>query len=316
MSRLLSQAEVDSLLSSFGSEEAGLAGSDAVPYDLRAPLLLAGERLSLVHAACERLAGEVAGALSTILVASEPLRAEFCGLIQQPAGTVLATLVQGEPLGLFIDETGEAVGGISFQHELALAIVDRLQGGEGRLAAPRALSAVESRLLEEAFQRLGRALGERSALAPLHPGGLDPEPDFGRLVRRGGMLAAAAFRLELAGGEAVCRLLMTPLLAGRLASDAPRPAARDAAPELLLALRRAPVTLEPVLAGASLRVTDLQRLRPGHVLQLDLPEPEGVGLRLNGALLAEGVLRRQDARRVLEIRRFVPAAAGAEGREP
>ena len=310
MSRLLSQEEVDALLASFGPDEPDLAPPDAIPFDLRAPLLLAGDRLSLVQAACERIADAVADALTVILVADKPIRGEFTRLVQQPAGTVLSTLVHGEPLGLLVDEAGEPVGGISFQGELALAMADRLQGGEGGFAAARPLSAVENRLLESAFHRLARLLDERCALAPLRSGGLDRAPGFGRLAQRGGMLATAEIRLELGGGETACHLLMTPRLANRLVAEEPPPQDRNAPPELIEALRRVPVTVETVITGASLRVTDLHRMRPGHVLQLDVAEHDGLGLRLNGTLLAQGVLRRQGKVRLFEIRQLAAANAG------
>jgi len=310
MSRLLSQEEVDALLASFGPDEADLPPDDAIPFDLRAPLLLAGERLSLVQAACEKIADEVADALTVILVSDKPIKGEFTGLVQQPASTVLSTLANGEPLGLFVDEAGDPVGGISFQGELALSMVDRLQGGEGSLVAGRALSSVENRLLESAFHRLTRFLDERCALAPVRSGGLDHDPIFGRLAQRGGMLATAAIRIELGGGDTVCRLLMTPLLTNRLVAEAIPPPDRNAPPELIEALRKVPVTVEPVIAGASLRVTDLHRMRPGQVLQLDVPEHDGLGLRLNGTLLAQGVLRRQDKVRLFEIRQLAPVKAG------
>jgi flagellar motor switch protein FliM len=309
MSRLLSQEEVDALLSSFRDDAADLPPGEALPFDLRAPLLLAGARLSLVQAACEKVAAEIADALSVILAAERPIRGVLAGLVQQPAGTLLATLVHGEPLGLFVDEAGEPAGGISFPAELALAMVDRLQGGEGGLAAPRPLSAVESRLLESAFHRLTRHLDDGGALAPVRSGGLDLDPTFGRLAQRGGMLATAEIRLEWRGGETACRLLMTPPLVLRLVAEAPPLQDRHAPPELIDALRKVPVTVETVITGASLRVTDLDRMRPGHVLQLDLVEHDGLGLRLNGALLAQGVLRRKERVRLFEIRQLAAANA-------
>lgn len=311
MSRLLSQAEVDALLASFGSDESDLPSADAIPYDLRAPLLLAGARLSLVQTACERIAGEIADGLDAILVADRPIRAEFIRIDQHPAGTVLSTLVLGEPLGLLIDGAGEPVGALSFQGELALAVVDRLQGGEGSLAGSRPLSAVETRLFEEALHRLARRLDARSALAPVRSGGLDRDPLAGRLAQRGGMLATAEFRIELAGAETACHLLMTPALTARLLDEAPQPSSRPAPPELIDAMRQVPVAVEPVITGAGLRVADLRRMRPGDVLQLDVAEHEELGLRLNGLLLAQGVLRRHETTRLLEIRQLAAARPGA-----
>ncbi len=305
MSRLLTQQEVDALLLEFGSDGGDSQTMAETPFDLRAPLVLAGERLALVQAACEKIVARIAESLTLQIVAEKPVKGEFTGLVQQPASTVLGTLAPGEPLGILVDEHDEPVGGISLQSELALALVDRLQGGEG--TAPdgaRLMSPVEARLLEAAMARLVRYLDKHTALAPVHSGGLDSDPSFGRLGVRGGMIATAMMRFTTAGGIAACRLLMTPVLINRLVAQVEM--RQETAPpvELTQALGAVPVTLEPLVVGGTVRLFDLLRLSPGKVVQLDLRESDRLALRFNGALLAHGRLARQDDERIFTIEEF------------
>ncbi len=302
MSRLLSQEEVDALLKSFEPEAEQQSISAELPFDLRAPLLLAGERLALVQASCEKIATAFAESITLLLVAERPVRGVFTGLVQQPATTVLGTLAPGEPLGVLLDDQGEPVGGVSIHPELALALVDRLQGGEGYAQeGPRPLSPVEARLFEGVLDKLIRFLDRETPLGPVKAGGLDQDPIFGRLASRGGTLATAQFRLATPVGDAVCRLLMTPVLTNRLVAEAP--VRRDDQPPapLVDALSTVPVLLEPVISGASLRIADLARLQPGTVVQFEIRESEALSLRFNGTLLARGGLRRGAGQRQFEI---------------
>ena len=302
MSRLLSQAEVDALLASFESEADVPQVSEETLYDLRAPLLLAGDRLALVQAACEKLAAELARIVSILMISERPVKASFVSISQQPATTILGTLAPGEPLGLLLDGHGEPVGGITLQPELALSMVDRIQGGEG--SAPegvRGLSSVERKLLSEALGRLARHLDRHTALAPVMGGGLDTDPVFGRLASRGGTLAAAQFRLATAVGDATCRLLLTPVLTNRLVADEPQGRRGEVPGELHRAMSQVPVRVEPVITGATMALTDVRKLRAGAVLQLDIREHEGVALRFNGELLARGELQARGSERYFEV---------------
>jgi flagellar motor switch protein FliM len=191
------------------------------------------------------------------------------------------------------------------QSELALALVDRLQGGEG--TAPdgaRLMSTVESRLLESALARLARYLDKHTELGPISSGGLDSDPTFGRLGVRGGMIATAMMRFTTSGGIAACRLLMTPVLINRLVAQVEVRQDGATPMELTHALGAVPVTVEPVVMGGTVRLFDLLRLTPGKVVQLDLRESDRLGLRFNGALLAEGRLARHDDERLFTIEEF------------
>jgi flagellar motor switch protein FliM len=303
MSRLLTQAEVDALLASFEPEKDAARNQAELPFDLRAPLLLAGERLALVQAACEKIATTFADAITLLLVAERPVRGVFSGLVQQPATTVLGTLAPGEPLGLLLDLQGEPVGGVSLHPELALALVDRLQGGEGYAQdGPRPLSPVEQKLFEGTLEKLVRFFDRETPLGPIRSGGLDSDPIFGRLASRGGTLATAQFRLATPVGDAVCRLLLTPVLTNRLVAEAPLRRDDETPAALVDALATVPVVLEPAITGATLRLSDLSRLAPGSVVQLEVHEQDLLALRFNGSLLAQGGLRRQAHERVFEIR--------------
>ncbi len=317
MSRLLSQDEVDALLESFESGEDEPERASELRYDLRAPLVLAGERLGLVLAACDKLAPVLADGLTLLLAAEKPVRAAFTGLVQQPASTVLGTLAPSEPLGLIVGEDGETIGGISVKSELGLAIVDRAQGGQGSaLDSVRALSTVETQLLDAALSRLVRHLDRYTLLSPVRPGGIETDPVFGALAARGGVLATALFRMTTSFGDAVCRVMMTPQLANRLLAEAPVEARGEAPARLKQALQEIPVALEPAITGSSMSLGDLRALQPGQVIQLDVVETEPVAIRCNEHLLGRGRMKRSGDDRVLEIEEFFRrpglSAAGAD----
>jgi flagellar motor switch protein FliM len=317
MSRLLSQAEVDALLASTEADEStGLDTSSETVFDLRAPIVLAGERLALVQSACETIAGHLAEGLTSLLATERPVRGFFTGLVQQPAATLLGTLAPGEVLGTIIDPAGEPIGGVCIQQELALAIVDRLQGGEGQ-ARPGSgsLSPIETQLVAAALERLLRLLDHRTALRPLRLGRIEREPSASALVDRGGTLATAQLRMETPLGDTVCRLLMTPVLTNRLVAAPSTVRADVPPPELVDALGRARIPVAPVIEG-TLRLTDLVRLRPGHVIQLDVREHESLGLRLGGLPLATGRVRRQGDERLFEIDAIEAAPQPAEPPAP
>jgi flagellar motor switch/type III secretory pathway protein FliN len=107
--------------------------------------------------------------------------------------------------------------------------------------------------------------------------------------------------LTTEGGDVLCRLLMTPALTTRLVAEPPEHQDANVPPELLDALRKVPVKVHPVITGATLRVTDLRRMKPGNVLQLEIREQDAIGLRFNGALLARGHLKRSGHDRMFEI---------------
>ncbi len=308
MSRLLTQAEVDALLA-FDDAPSRRAGSLQTPFDLRAPVLLAGERLTLVQTACESVARVFAAAVGECLGAERAVRGVFAGLMQQPAAVLLATLAPGAPVGMLEGADGDLLGAVVLHPELALALIERLQGGPGRpQRGPRRFSPVELTLFEELLRKLTEQLDRETPLRPLRAGGVEATPLGGRLAQRGGALAAAQLRLTTPVGEAVCRLFMTPALANRLVAQAPVKHEGGAPAALLEALQRAPVALTPVIIGATVRVADLARLAPGDVLQLDVSEQQPIGLRFNGALLARAVLRGAGPERRLEIRELAPDA--------
>ncbi|GEM_PF-3217019 len=311
MSRLLSQDEVDALLSSMEVDAPVNLSDDELVYDLRAPLVLAGERLALVTAACEKLAKPIAEAVTAILIAEKHVRASFTGITQQPASTLLGTLAPGEPVGVLVDEAGHTTGGFCFQSQMGLSIIDRLLGGTGEdNAGPRALSPVEMNLLQAAHERMSGFLSRHTALGHIQIDGLDRDPVFGKLASRGGMLAAASFRIESECGDADFRLLMTPTLAARLASE-PSAKTEESPPQNLLeSVSKITISVEPVVTGASIRLRDLMMLRPGQVLQLDVREQAGLALRFNEALLASGSLSRSQGERMFEVTEVGPSGRG------
>lgn len=303
MSRLLTQEEVDALLAAidFEDEDSREHPLEAL-YDLRAPVVLAGDRLALFQAACERLAEAFGEGITQLFGGERRATGAFTGLVQQPCQAVIASLPAGSVLGLLALDGESAAGAISLQPELALALVDRAQGGAGLvLSGPRRPSPVETRLLEGALETLTRALARRTPLAGVALAGLEVEPETGALVARGGTLCSISIRVVTDVGDAMCRVLLTPTLVQRLLVREAPAAPRRFSESFATALRKVPVRVSPVITGAVIRLGDLVRLRPGDVLELDRAEGESAALRVNGAPLLHGRIERRSGGRVFAV---------------
>lgn len=303
MSRLLTQEEVDALLSMDESEELGSQEVvlDEGAYDLRAPLLLAGERMVRAQEVFETLAGELARALELMILSERPSEASFAGLVQQPATTVLDTLPADALLGVLEDAAGHVQGGLVLAPELALALVDRLLGGEGVPAAvaARPLTEVESDVLRHSLARAVRHLAEGILPDGTTLGDLEREPQRGALARRRGALCCAHIRVVTPLGESLCRFVATGELMSALLCAGEGPAGAPSQ-VILDALVGAPMRVDAVLPAGALALSDLVRLRPGHVIELDVDET-GLGLRAGGRLVARGELRDEGRKRTLSI---------------
>lgn len=306
MSRLLTQEEVDALLAAIDSEDADFdEPAEHALYDLRAPIVLAGERLALVHTACERIAEVLGDAITVLFGGERRVSASFTSLLQQPARAVVAALPPSSALGVLVSQDGVVQGGLALQPELALSLVDRAQGGTGHVhSGPRTLSPVESTLLASAIEAVVRALSQKTTLGSIRFDGIEVEPEAGRLVARGGTLCAVMIRVATDQGDAMCRLLLSPALVHRLVLTAAAPRHEHVSESLAIALGEVPVRIAPAITGATIRLGDLVRLDEGQVLDLESREPDAAALRLNGEVLVRGHLMGRGAARVFRIEAF------------
>jgi len=112
-------------------------------------------------------------------------------------------------------------------------------------------------------------------------------------------------RIKFASGEETLRLAIPALLVRLVALDRERELALQPAvkpyPGILDALRQASLELEAVLAGSSLRMSDLLAIEPGEILMLGQAVGAPLECRVNGQVKFRGELIQTGTRRAMQV---------------
>jgi flagellar motor switch protein FliM len=167
---------------------------------------------------------------------------------------------------------------------------------------PRAVTDIELHILREVFELLTRELS--AAWKPSSIAFRWTSTGAGEAAAGQGMMLVFDCRMDVDEGERTFRIAMPAFLA-RLAALQSAPASEEASAPvretILNALRRANVGVEAVLAGSTLRMSDLLAMEPGHVLMLAQPAGSPLECRINGKPKFHGEWIARGDRRGLEL---------------
>src|ERR1051326_4664993 len=178
MSKTLSQWEIDALLNSIGSEEAGSGGSGSATavadrniklYDFRRPDKFSKEHIRAIQNIHETFARVTASSLSSYLRASTTVSLSSIEqvvddeYIHQLSNPTLVNLVELQPLA------GRIV--VEMNMNIGLAMLDRMMGGAGHVTARRGeLTDIEMALLRSLGATISAGLRDGwTAVADLQP---------------------------------------------------------------------------------------------------------------------------------------------------
>lgn len=311
---MLSQAEIDALLTAVEAGPQGTAAADAAfgstspatipagagsapgrgrsrtvrPYDFRRPDKFSKDQLRTLQALHENVARLVGGRLSarlrsTVAVSlgatSQLVFDEFLAGLELPTQLVV---VEADGLeGPFL---------VDLDLELAFAAIDRLLGGPGvPPPARREPTAIEDALIDRLVEDVVPAIGEGwSHLAALNVRVAEKalRPDLLRVAAPSAATAVLTFEVRLAGRSAPLSICyphdsLAPLLA-RLSptawygkSDRPDETVRQALAEALAGVE---IPVAALLGGTTLSVEELADLAPGDVIRFDQPADGPVSL--------------------------------------
>jgi flagellar motor switch protein FliM len=292
--KILSQHEVDALLSAIdsGGGESS-AESAAEPYDFRRPSRIPPGPLRFIHAMHEGFAREVQSALSGMLL--RPVEARLAGVHQLPLGEFVSS--QPHPAVLMLLSAAPLEGSflLSINPAIAYPLLERLLGA-GKVAAPqrdRALSPLEWNVTDALAARLLDLLAAAWApVAPLHFEIIRRESDPQALKFDSPNEPSVAVALEIALGDqrggleiGFPSLAVEPYLA-KMVSSAPFSALKDAGQgrEESISRRLAPAEVEvgAHLPPETLRIQDLEGLRPGDLLVTNHPHTGPVFVTVEG----------------------------------
>lgn len=296
----------------------------AATYDFRRPTTFAREHVRSLAVAHEvfvrRFASGLNSALRTV-VQMEPLSVEQMSyddyIRSMPNPTVLATIGLA-PL--------PAAAVLEMNVQLALVLVDRMLGGQGKPVGPRRPTEVETHLLQELVANgLGAFAETLKPLVDVTPqvGDVDYNPQLVQVVAPSEVVLLLTYRVTIAQGTrsegllTICYPYSTlgPALA-QLSNNlwldqsltASSPA--DTAP-LRHELPTVPVQLTVQADPISVPARDLAALQPGDVLRLEHPVDRPLRAVVGGHDVLLGDLGRRGRRLAFQVTgwRATPAAA-------
>jgi flagellar motor switch protein FliM len=293
MKELLTADELSSLLTavSEGQVPAGGSGPQArerqiQTYDFRRSERLTREQVRALQHVHRHAAIAISGALSDLLRA--PVEASLVGFEAVPYGTLNAALPNPTGLQIVRVRPADRPALLVLDLPLALGMVDRILGGQGRsVAHVRPLTALEEALLATPV----RAILERLAAAWAPVARIEFQPEALRMDPKVVQVFAVQetlLRFHFAvGGEACVGDVAFCLPLAFIDQVLPRDKTdfsallypkegKPTSPEVVQrALGAAPVHVAIELGRTYVSVLDLLNLQPGHVVRLEreLDEP-------------------------------------------
>jgi flagellar motor switch protein FliM len=270
--RILSQSEVDALLSAIDSGDvevvpASSSAPQAVPFDFRRPDRLGPERLVEVerrHEGYARALQEYLGAQMRspvavrIVAAREGTGEGIAGELPDPGVMVVLTLSPG----------GHRVV-LEYSPAIVHPLLERLQGASKLTPPPaRALTPIEWSLVEGISERVASMLAEAWTPAAFRVAGREAHPRAVTVAAPGEPVVAVAFEIALGELRGTHHVILPAAVArARTGETRPGPAAPGAAPpELSGRMAAAEVRLAAQLPTERMRLWDVARLRPGSIL--------------------------------------------------
>jgi len=328
---ILSQEEVDALLTAVGRGELDAGSDAALPaappnvarYNFRKPNRVSKEQLRMLQSIHETFGRLYAASLTTLLRGMVEI--EFRSVEQATYGEFTGAL--SSPICLAVYKMDPLSGGavLDVDANLLFVLIERLLGGTGLLPVRvREFTEIERALVEHIAGRAMADLGQ----AWHHVGAFgfrvdrtETNAEFIQLTSANEVVVVVGFEIKVGdvGGpmtlvypHVLLEPVMSKLNSHRSVVTAPRTISPEDGAALTESLLHVGVNVRAVLAELSLSVRDVLAMKPGDILYANRPadgpavvEVEGVprftaspgianrhkALRLLGAIEKGGVLR-------------------------
>jgi flagellar motor switch protein FliM len=293
--KILSQHEVDALLSAIDSGGGeSTADRTAEPYDFRRPSRIPAEPLRFLQSIHENFARALQESLSGMLLKSVETR--LAGVHQLPLGEFMGSLPHPAVLALISAAPLEGNFLLQINPAIAYPLLERLLGA-GKVAAPqrdRVLSPLEWNVADALMGRMLALLAEAWApVAPVRFQVLRRESDPHALKFEAANEPTVVVGLEVAFGDQRGSLeIAFPAMAvephfAKMVASAPFSAKKSEggqAEEEAISRRLAPAEVEVGvhLPVESVRLKDLESLRPGDLVVTNHPEGGPVFVTVEG----------------------------------
>jgi flagellar motor switch protein FliM len=322
--RILSQDEVDALLSAVDRGELAEAGEparDGAPasavsrYDFRKPNRVSKDQLKMLQSIHETVARRYAQSLTTLVRGL--VEVELRSVEQVTYGEFIRALSGPRCLGVFTMEPLKGGAVLDLHADFLLLAIERLLGGGGH-APPRVREFTEiERVL---VARIAAGAMDDLHQAWQHVGGFDfrvdrteTNPQFLQLTAPSEVVIVVSFDVrmgEVAGPMTLVypHILLEPVISKlnshRGLAAGPRAASPEDGAGLNQSVLRVGVTLRGVLAEMPLSIRDVLALKPGDILCVGRP-PDGPAIvELEGIprfTASPGIANRHKALRLLSV---------------
>ena len=322
--RVLSQAEIDSLLGFSGDSEDGEARVSGMERVISRGLV-SYERLPMLEIVFDRLVRILSTSLRNFT--SDNVEVSIDGISSLRFGDYLNSIPLPAMLAVFKAEEWDNYGLVVVDSALIYSVVDVLLGGRRGTSAMRIegrpYTTIERTLVE---RLIGVVLNDLSeAFAPLSPATfrferLEVNPRFAAISRLSNATVLARLRIDMENRGGALQLLLPfatlePVRELLLQQFMGEKFGRDSIWETHLAeeLRQTDVGLDVVLDEQTMSLNDILRLSVGDQMTLTVGPGAPVRLRCGETALFEGHVGHRNGRLGVRIDRALPRACAQKG---
>lgn len=302
MADVLSQSEIDALLSAISSGDVDAAemrdepGAPHVrPFDFTRPSKFSKDQLRILKMMHEVFCRSAQTQLSALLRSSVEI--EVVTADQMAYGELINSMPTPSLINVVTMDPLEGNAILDINLPIVFSIIDRLVGGPGtHRPRLRELTEIELALMQNVTDALLRSFSDAWAtIAPVQMRSVATEmnPQFAQVVPHSDMVVLLSFEIRVGaatGTMALCvpYILLEPVIGKLTAQSYLSTLADSAAPDMRdditasLAAVEVPVSAE--LGHAELHVADLLALAPGDVIALSSSPGADVGVRVGRRL--------------------------------
>lgn len=285
MAKILSQEEIDALLTTVSTSESEAEQNrfqddrlrSVVSYDFKHPNRVSKDQIRTLENMHDNFSGHFGSMLSTSL--RTIVDVDLVSVDQITYSEFIMSLVSPSCSYTFAARPLDGVCLIDFNPTLTFAIIDRMFGGHGKLLeTERELTGIERSVMARLVDRLYRELAkswENLVKISIEPKSFETNPQFIQIVPPGETVVAISFQVKLfqsTGLLTICypyvslEPVMVKLSAQNWIDATKKKNMDDDRRTNLGNVRRVPAVLQAVLLETNLKMRDFLQLQLGDII--------------------------------------------------
>jgi len=330
MTKILSQEEIDSLLTSVASgDETELeprrAGPKVSMYDFKRPNLISKDQMRLLENIHDGLARNFGVYLSAqlrmivdmnLLAIDQIMYSEFVMSIVSPGAIYVGDF--SEPPSKFV---------LEISPQLVVFIVERLFGGKGHLIPMvRPISIIEQRIMNRVVQRISQEISKN--WEPLRKfstevSRFESNPEFVQIVSASEPVIVVSMEAKIHNNTSmlnicypyrwISSILSSPEIQEKILFGASEGTQHEKQ-TLMKSVAVTPVDLRAVLGKGKISIDDFMNLSTGDVILLDGRTKEKISLFAENRLICTGSIGKKNDNNAIRIHNVITGDEGHDKR--